>query len=575
MLKTKLLSSLHKVFPDELPCGGLLKASALRNEAFSFQVAYCAEEKESLSGCTSIPLYVETECELPISAYRVDYVPLLRHTPPEKAGDTCGGKTALYPDMLLPRGVNSQIIKAGYPWEPHYCEVGERNPVNAIGGVWQSLWFTVNDGGKQTVAAGSHKITVKLFSRISRECLATLDFTLEIIDALLPPQRLMYTNWLHCDCIADMHNVKLFDDAFFEILQDYAAKGALNGMNTVLLPAFTPPLDTYVGGERKTAQLVKVKAYKNSGETEYRFDFSLMKRFIDVCTAAGTAYFEHCHLFTQWGAEYAPKIIAETENGEEQIFGWETEAMGEDYKNFLSQYLIDLQKFLESENLTDRVFYHISDEPPEKSKEHYKAAKEYVEKYIGDTLCTDAASDYSLYSEGIIKELIVAINFINHFIDKCDNMWCYYTGDETDDNLSSRLIENPSYRNRVIGMQMYRYGIKGFLSWGYNYCYGAMSYGVYDCCCTPTMTGGSHVVYPGRDGTAIQSLRLKVFGEGIYDMRALQLLESLIGKEKTCTLLDGLFGEKLTFNTRAVSAEQLLQIRTAINKAIAENLPLI
>lgn len=74
MLKTKLLSSLHKVFPDELPCGGLLKASALRNEAFSFQVAYCAEEKESLSGCTSIPLYVETECELPISAYRVDYV---------------------------------------------------------------------------------------------------------------------------------------------------------------------------------------------------------------------------------------------------------------------------------------------------------------------------------------------------------------------------------------------------------------------------------------------------------------------------------------------------------------------
>ena len=89
------------------------------------------------------------------------------------------------------------------------------------------------------------------------------------------------------------------------------------------------------------------------------------------------------------------------------------------------------------------------------------------------------------------------------------------------------------------------------------------------------MTGDSHVVYPGRDGTAIQSLRLKVFGEGIYDMRALQLLESLIGKEKTCTLLDGLFGEKLTFNTRAVSAEQLLQIRTAINKAIAENLPLI
>ena len=45
------------------------------------------------------------------------------------------------------------------------------------------------------------------------------------------------------------------------------------GMNTILTPVFTPPLDVDVGGERPTIQLVSV-SYNNGC---YAFDFKNLK----------------------------------------------------------------------------------------------------------------------------------------------------------------------------------------------------------------------------------------------------------------------------------------------------------
>ena len=35
---------------------------------------------------------------------------------------------------------------------------------------------------------------------------------------------------------------------------------------------------------------------------EYRFDFSELKRWIDLCKKCGIEYYEMSHLFSQWGA---------------------------------------------------------------------------------------------------------------------------------------------------------------------------------------------------------------------------------------------------------------------------------
>lgn len=69
-----------------------------------------------------------------------------------------------------------------------------------------------------------------------------------------------------------------------------------------------------MGKERPTAQLVGV-TLKNGG---YSFDFSLMERYIRIMLKCGIKYFEHSHLFTQWGAKASPKIIADTESGKKR-----------------------------------------------------------------------------------------------------------------------------------------------------------------------------------------------------------------------------------------------------------------
>lgn len=50
-------------------------------------------------------------------------------------------------------------------------------------------------------------------------------------------------------------------------------------MNTLYTPLFTPPLDTAVGKERKTVQLVEVSLDK---EGNYTFDFARLQRFIKM-----------------------------------------------------------------------------------------------------------------------------------------------------------------------------------------------------------------------------------------------------------------------------------------------------
>ena len=72
----------------------------------------------------------------------------------------------------------------------------------------------------------------------------------------------------------------------------------------------------------------------------------------------GIKYFEHSHLFTQWGAKASPKIIADTESGKKRIFGWETDSRSEEYKRFLREYLKALMPFLKRLGIKSNTFFH-------------------------------------------------------------------------------------------------------------------------------------------------------------------------------------------------------------------------
>ena len=562
MLTTRVYNSLIEITPENCPeSAQLTKISILKNEPFSFQIAY----KLADSSDDFLPIHIKIVSELKVNYYYASCVPVLHTNIPDLKYKP---KIGLYQDMLLPKKTNPDLHRIKSSYNSRYVEKGDKFILSAFDDSWQTLWFCINEDGV-TSKSGDYDLKIEFYNSLDGELITSNNISVEVIDNKLPEQKLYYTNWFHYDCLVDYYREELFSDRYFEILSDYLKKASRNGMNMLLLPAFTPPLDTPVNGERMTVQLVKVK-YENK---KYYFDFSLMKKFIDICKKAGIKYFEHSHLFTQWGAKAAPKIMAMVNGKEKQLFGWNTDAMSAKYKKFLRAYLTAVREFFSQEKLVGNVLFHISDEPDQKVKENYLSALNTVEDLFEGYMHSDALWDYSFFEEGIVKSPIVSTGAINKFIGKCDNLWAYYTGGELREDLSNRILLTTRSRNRVLGIQLYYYKIKGFLHWGYNYYYGILSGGFFDPKINPcgygSKVGTSYCVYPANDGTALQSIRQKVFGEGICDFRGLQLLEKLAGRKVCKELIEKHFGIP-DFEKTAVTPEIFIQFREELYSKIAE-----
>ncbi len=562
-LELKLLSSLDKLFPKRAEGSLSTPAVMARNLPYSFQVAYRIAEGEEKAIC---PVCVRVETDLPkaaVSEYKIAHVSVLYHPATEAENYFECDAPGIFPDPLLKRNAFRDIEDDGF-WHPRFCEQNEKHPLEALRSSWQGLWFTLGES-EEVIAAGDYSITVRFYESATDEELASVTLPILVKDVVAEPQTLYYTSWFHCDCLADLYGVEMFSDRHFEIIRSFAEEAAKTGMNMILLPAFTPALDTTVGKERRTAQLVGVRVTKEG----YVFDFSLLRRYVKTCRAVGITHFEHSHFFTQWGAHHAPKVMADVNGEYKRIFGWETAALSDEYIGFLKAYLAALMPVLDELGIRDKILFHISDEPSGGADTDYAGAH----RALHDSLCGlptgDALSHYSVYenSKADIPIVITDSKDMEKFCENCDNFWLYYTGGQAHDGQPNRLIAGRAVQNRMLGVFLYMYKAKGFLHWGYNYYYGFMSHGLYN----PLLEAGvfdhnagtCYVVYPGADGKAIPSMRLKVQYEGFNDFRLYGMLEKKIGREAVVALIKKHLGEEPLSKPHA--NEELLGL---VNEAI-------
>ena len=343
-----------------------------------------------------------------------------------------------------------------------------------------------------------------------------------------------------------------------------------NGINLLLTPIFTPPLDTAIGGERPTVQLVGVTRNADT----YDFDFTLLDRWIDMCDRQGIKYLEISHLFTQWGAMHAPKIMATVDGEHKRLFGWETDATSEAYRDFLRCFLTEFLAHMKRRGDDQRCLFHLSDEPSfTKHRESYEAARNIVADLLEGYTVMDALSNIKFYEEGLVQTPIPASNRIAPFLEAgVPNLWTYYCCGQQQD-VSNRFVAMPAWRNRSIGMQFYKYDIVGFLQWGYNFYNNQLSRDSID----PYLelsanyafpAGDAFSVYPAPDGTAYESTRIIVFHEALQDLAAMKLCERYYGKEAVVKAIEEVFGKSITFDTCAKSSEMMLRIRKAVNDMI-------
>lgn len=537
--QSMLVSSLCKVFPDgttieELHCRRL---TGLKGETLSFQIAYHwngesieygrIDVLSPLRNAVHIRMVELVPCEYPCHARRDDgYLAV---------------NPGMYPDRLV------EIPEWGFPLIP---------------GQWRSLWVTIELA--EPMKAGEYP--VKLLLKKDEQILCEPQILCEVLDLPLPKLPIPHTEWFHSDCLAQYYQVDVFSERYWEITEAFIQEAVKHKCNMLLTPVFTPPLDTVVGGERLTVQLVDVTVE----EGLYTFGFDNFHRWIKMALTCGIEYFEISHLFSQWGAIAAPKIMAYKNGRYQQIFGWETDAAGEAYREFLHQFLTALKKELQASGIMERTYFHISDEPQMEQIESFRKAWEGVAKDLQDCKVIDALSDYAFYKEGLIRQPVCALDHINPFLEnRPAHLWGYYCTAQCVD-VSNRFIVLPGYRTRILGTQLYKYQLDGFLHWGYNFYNSQFSrYPIDPYRCTDAgwafCSGDSFLVYPGRDGHPESSIRLMLMDEAMTDYCAFIALEQLTGREKVLELINV---QKVTFDDYPQDESYLLDLRARVNQEI-------
>ncbi|MBE6621595.1 MAG: DUF4091 domain-containing protein [Ruminococcaceae bacterium] len=560
-IETRIVSSLEKaLMTDEVASHPRLEEqSVLLGETFDFQLLV---HDHDLNQFSTRGLLVEVEglpCEVTcrqVTNVLVDMTTNMRD-PSLGTPYYIKSESGCYPDILEP--LDEDV---------HY---------RIIPGRTMALWFTC-----RPTVAGEFNVKVKLTDETMKmsglsdpPVLASEDtLKLTVVDAQIPEQKLIYAQWFHADCLATYYNVPILSKKHWDIISSFMKCAVDNGINCLLTPVFTLPLDTEIGRERPTLQLVKVKIEEDG---RYSFDFSLLKKWIRLARKNGVKYIEISHLFSQGGCKYATKVVAEKDGELRRIFGWDTPGTGEAYAEFLTQFMPELVSFLRGMGVLEDCLFHISDEPGGEHIETYLKAKSILAPFLEGCRVIDALSKLDFYKSGAVDIPVPITYEIEPFLaEDIPQRWCYYCCVVQFAKISNRFLAYPSARNRILGIQLYKFNMTGFLHWGFNFYYSYQSRRPINPYLTQTAegrypAGDCFSVYPGPDGVPYESLRLDVFREALQDISALNLCEQLVGRDRVIELIDSLAGQPITFKEYPAEADYILKLREAVNALIAEN----
>ncbi len=507
-----LESSLNRVFPTSAPGSRRLSEITARNARFSFQACL----RNDRSWPIDVQCSVAGADDLKISVRRVGYVPQWNYTAdvPKSELAGWGHVPGLVPDPLYP--------------EP-------RALVGPYGA--QSFWVTIQVSPE--AKPGVRKVPVTFTSATLKEPVI-LTAEIEISSVTLHARRdFPVTHWWSADAIYDWYKQPVFGEAWWQIMPAYLDNMLQHGSDVILVPIF------YMRREivERPCQLLIVNEPKPG---EYEFDWTRVKRFVDMAKKAGFTRFEWSHFWS-----YKVDATTSSVDTPQRLYTWKdgraellwppkgTEATGPVFRNFLTRFLPEFHRFLVKEDILERSYFHLSDEPGGEPKDlaNYRKARELLKELAPWMKVMDAMSDIRYGRDpGLTDIPVPAFHAAQGYIDEKIPHWVYCCTGPRGAYLN-RFFDTPLPKIRMSGWLFYRLGAQGFLHWGYNYWY------VMDLSYNPktqvlvdpftdgaagTSAGGagepygdSFVVYPGATGP-IDSIRWEVFAESLQDYALLQ-----------------------------------------------------
>ena len=551
MLKTKITSSLEKAFIDDnidnFPT--VSTASVLRGERFSVQLLYVDEGPEySLAVRPFMTITLGGKLAKYATVRDVRNVPVDRPIVPGHCDAQYLRTTpGIYPDLLTPLRYGGKVVPG-------------RDKL-------RSLWIEVEPSSEE---AGDSELEITLSYE---DFTVTEKLSVSIIPANLPEHGIDFTQWFYCDCLADYYNVPVWSERHWQIIESFARQYAKRGRNMIYTPLLTPALNVLPPFERTPSQLVDVTVT----DGKYSFGFDKVDRWVDMCDRLGIRYLEISHFFDQLRAAHSAKVYATVDSEEKQIFTWDTLSDDPEYVRFLREMVAAFLEHMKARGDDKRCLFHISDEPYLEYIDHYTKIKNSIADVLDGYPIMDALSDYEFYKTGALPMPVPVTSKVMTFIENnVPNLWVYYACWELV-GYSNCYVSMPSWRTRSLGMQLFKYNIKGFLHWGYNYYNNRASGDAIN----PYLdlggedwvpAGDTFNVYPGQDGAPLESIRSITMDEVMQDIRAMKLAESFTSHDTVVKAMEDALGREITFDRCAENADEMQRVRHAVNEIILKNI---
>jgi hypothetical protein len=199
-------------------------------------------------------------------------------------------------------------------------------------------------------------------------------------------------------------------------------------------------------------------------------------------------------------------------------------------KEFLPQFLPAFVAHLREKGWLNKTVLHISDEPSDHNVMSWREASDFIHRYAPELRRLDA-----IESPHFLDRLEIWVPKLDHLATwqsayeeaqrQGYEVWFYTVGIFQAGSFPNKTVDVPLIESRVMPWLNYRFGLSGYLHWGYN-----------EWSEDPYKAPGIHRgdgwhVYPKRGGV-LDSLRWEQMRNGLQDYECLWLLQDKITQIK-------------------------------------------
>ncbi len=461
---------------------------AARNEVVSAQFVVRAARDVDEFKCQTEPLAGPGEAKM--AAPRTRYV---GYVPVKKNSDDSAIRPAPadFPDPLL------------------------ESPPPLKAGALQPVWVTI--AVPKDAAPGDYAGKVSFTAGTAS---AELPIKLTVYSAVLGDERtLRVTNWTCFQPTMDKlygFPCNLAEERYWELLAAFAKNMAQHRQNAILTPV---------------RDLVKVTA---GADGKMVFDFARLDRWVTMFADAGVlapprrGIIEGGHLADgKYDQKDHTSLFWTVKDGkavQERISSWSDE-----HKQYLKAYLPALQSHLEAKGWLAMYRQHVFDEPTAANREQYRELAG-IAREAAPKLKIMEANHFSAFV-GLIDAWVPQTDHMARKMDfyderrkAGDELWFYTCLNPRKPHLN-RFIDYPLLKTRLLHWANFKYGVGGYLHWGWC-TWPADPFRNVELDNLPP--GDCHIVYP-KPGGVLDSIRHETMLEGIQDYELLAALAARDG----------------------------------------------